>query len=64
MKIIEVPVFNEDGSVKITHLLNPEQVQVLLQFALQFLVAAGLATSMAVTKPTITVAVPPADTVQ
>lgn len=42
MKIIEVPIFNDDGSVQVTHVLTPEQVQPLLQFALNFLTATGL----------------------
>ena len=42
MKIIEVPVFNEDGSLKFTQVLNPEETQVLLQFAVNFLLSQGL----------------------
>jgi len=45
MKIIEVPIFNDDGSVQVTHVLTPEQTQSLLQFALSFLTAAGLSVS-------------------
>lgn len=45
MKIIEVPILNEDGSVQITQVLTPEQVQSLLQFALSFLTAAGMSVS-------------------
>lgn len=41
MKIIEVPVFNEDGSVQATHILTAEETQVLLQFALNFLLSSG-----------------------
>jgi len=48
MKIIEVPIFNEDGSVKITQVLTPEQVQPLLQFALSFLTATGLSVTKVV----------------
>lgn len=40
---LEVPVINEDGSVKFTQTVDPAQVQVLLQFALNFLVATGMA---------------------
>lgn len=40
--IIDVPVKNEDGSLKFTQTLNAEQAQVLLQFALNFLTSAGL----------------------
>jgi hypothetical protein len=43
MKLIETPVHNEDGSVKYTLMLNEVQQQTLLQFALNFLVATGLA---------------------
>lgn len=42
MKIIEVPVYNDDGSIKVTHLIPPEEAQALLQFALNFLTATGL----------------------
>lgn len=44
MKIIEVPVYQEDGSVKFTQMVTPEEAQVLLQFALNFLVSTGLHT--------------------
>jgi hypothetical protein len=43
MKILEVPTFNPDGSIRVTHLLSPEEAQGLLQFALNFLTAAGMA---------------------
>ena len=46
MKIIEVPIFNEDGSVQVTHLINPEETKALLQFALNFLTAAGMSVQM------------------
>lgn len=45
MKIIEVPILNDDGSVQITHVLTAEQTQALLQFALSFLTAAGMSVS-------------------
>ncbi len=51
MKVIEVPVFNDDGSVKLTQLLSPEEAKTLLQFALNFLAATGLSASLAVVKP-------------
>ncbi len=38
---IDVPVFNEDGSVKFTQHLSPEEAQHILQFALNFLVTTG-----------------------
>lgn len=42
MKIIETPVFNDDGSIKFVAQVNPEQAQALLQFAYNFLVATGM----------------------
>ena len=44
MKILDVPVFNEDGSLQYHQTLSAQEVQVLLQFALNFLVAAGIST--------------------
>lgn len=44
MKIIDVPVFNSDGSLQYHQTLTAQEVQVLLQFALNFLVAAGIST--------------------
>lgn len=43
MKLEETPVFNDDGSVKYTLILDEAQQRTLLQFALNFLVATGLA---------------------
>lgn len=40
---LEVPIINEDGSVKFTQTVDEKQVQILLQFALNFLVATGMA---------------------
>jgi hypothetical protein len=48
MKIIEVPTFNEDGSIKATVLYTPEEAQALLQFATNFLAAAGMHASIMV----------------
>ena len=48
MRIIEVPVFNEDGSVKATVVYTPQEAQALLQFATNFLAAAGMTASMMV----------------
>ena len=48
MRIIEVPMFNEDGSVKATVVYTPQEVQALLQFATNFLAAAGMTASMMV----------------
>jgi hypothetical protein len=42
MKFLEVPVFNEDGSIKVTHLVSPQEAQALLQFSLNFLSMTGL----------------------
>lgn len=50
MKVIEVPIFNDDGSVKLTQLLSPEEAQSLLQFAVNFLTASGMMATYAVTK--------------
>ena len=50
MKLIEVPVFNDDCSIKVTHVIGPEEVQALLQFAINFLTATGLQTQMVVVK--------------
>lgn len=40
--ILDVPVINEDGSVKFMTHLDAEQTQVLLQFALAYLLHSGL----------------------
>jgi len=39
---LDVPVINEDGSVKFVAHLTAEQTQVLLQFYLAYLLQAGL----------------------
>lgn len=39
---IDIPVFNPDGSVQFTQTCSPEEAQLLLQFALNFLVSNGL----------------------
>lgn len=49
MKIIEVPIYNEDGSVQVTQLISPEEAQGLLQLAVNILMASGM---MAATKKT------------
>lgn len=41
MKLIEVPVFNDDGSVQATHVYSPEEAGRLLQFAVNFMLAIG-----------------------
>ena len=48
MKIIEVPVFNEDGSIKLTQMVSPEEAQTLLQFAINFMLAMGNTVQVAV----------------
>lgn len=42
MKIVDIPVFNDDGSIKFTQQATPEEAKVLLEFALNFLLATGL----------------------
>lgn len=42
MKIKEVPVFNEDGSVQFTQVVTENEAQMLLQFALNFLTTSGM----------------------
>ncbi len=42
MKTLDVPIFNEDGSVQFTATLSPEQAQALLRFAYNFLIATGM----------------------
>ena len=54
MKIIEVPVFNEDGSIKFTQVCSPEEAQSLLQFALNFLTATGMNVRMLMSNQTET----------
>jgi len=41
MKVIEIPKFNEDGSVEAMVSIGPEQAKSLLQFALNVFMAAG-----------------------
>lgn len=48
---LDVPILNDDGSVKFTATLSPDQVQVLLQFAMNFTMAAGLAVQIGITAP-------------
>ena len=42
MKIIDVPIFNDDGSIQFTQSVRPEEAQVLLQFAINFLAQTGM----------------------
>ena len=46
-----MPVQNEDGSVRFTVFLNDEQRKVLLNFALNFLVASGLSATYGIMTP-------------
>ena len=41
MKLIDVPILNDDGSVKCTMVYGPEEAQKLLQFATNFFAAIG-----------------------
>lgn len=43
MKILEVPIFNEDGSIQTVQQYSPEEAQRLLQFAANFLLGVGSA---------------------
>lgn len=51
MKIIEVPVYNDDGSVKATMMISPEEAKHLLEFAINFMAAMGNTVQIAVGKP-------------
>ncbi len=42
MKIIDIPIFNQDGSIQFTQQVSPEEAQVLLQFAINFLTQTGV----------------------
>ena len=48
MKITEVPVYNEDGTVKLTVVLGENELQTLLQFGMNMAVAMGIAGSMGI----------------
>lgn len=41
MKIIEVPIFNDDGSVQTTQTYSAEEAKTLLQFAANFMMGIG-----------------------
>lgn len=49
MILKEVPVFNEDGSIEFTQVITEAEAQILLQFALNFLTARGMAVMKAPT---------------
>jgi hypothetical protein len=44
MQILDVPVFNEDGTVQFTQTLSPAEAKILLQFGLNYFAALGLHT--------------------
>jgi hypothetical protein len=44
MQILDVPVFNEDGSVQFTQTLTAAEARVLLQFGLNYFASLGLHT--------------------
>jgi hypothetical protein len=46
MEVLDVPIFNADGSVQFTQKLSPNEAQALLGFALNFLTAHGFMTQV------------------
>ena len=46
MKILDVPIYNDDGSIKFTQQVSPQEAQALLQFAINFMAATGLNVTM------------------
>lgn len=48
---LDIPIMNDDGSVKTTMSVDPAQAQVLLQFALNFLIATGLTAAYKISVP-------------
>lgn len=48
---LDIPIMNDDGSVKTTLAVDPAQAQVLLQFALNFLIATGLTAAYNISLP-------------
>lgn len=42
VQVIEVPTFGEDGSITVVNKINPQEAQLLLQFAINFLISAGV----------------------
>lgn len=54
MKIIDVPIYNDDGSVKFTQQVSPQEAQALLQFAINFMAATGLSAHQMMAKSTET----------
>lgn len=45
---VEIPVFNDDGSVKFNAELSPDEAQAILQFGLNFAIASGLAQQLGI----------------
>lgn len=41
MEVLDVPVFNQDGTIQFTQKVSPKEAQALLGFALNFLTAHG-----------------------
>ena len=50
MKIIDVPIYDDDGSITATFKATPDEAQMLLQFAVNFLTSAGLSVRAMVKK--------------
>lgn len=48
---LDIPIINDDGSIKTTMVVDAAQAQVLLQFALNFLIATGLTAAYNVVVP-------------
>ena len=46
MKIIDVPIFDEDGNVEFTQTITADEAQLLLQFAINFLTSTGMSVRM------------------
>ncbi len=42
MKVIEANVYNEDGAVTATMALTPEEIKLLMEFAVNFLLSIGV----------------------
>ncbi len=51
MKIIDVPVYNADGSLQFTQSVSPEEAQALLQFAINFNLAVGMSSGISIGTP-------------
>jgi len=48
MKFIEVPRYNEDGSIEAMVQVAPDEAQMLLQFAVNFMASVGRTTIVSV----------------